>query len=107
MSEISKEELIANTEAQLKVAVILEKITGSLGGILENQDKIMSNIGDNKEHCILCSTKIDTILSNTGTIKTEVFWVKTTFGILAFAISLGVLIAKITSYVVNSHIKPI
>lgn len=44
MSEITKEELFAFTEAHAKVSVALEKISDRLADIVNNQDKVLTSL---------------------------------------------------------------
>ena len=44
MSEISREELIAFTEAHARVSVALDKISERLADVLKNQDKIIGSL---------------------------------------------------------------
>jgi t-SNARE complex subunit (syntaxin) len=94
MSEITKEEIVAYTEAQNKTAVSLEKIVDRLGDCVLKQEKILEKLSANV-------TTVDNI-SKSGCgnatvikeMKEDMKYMKLFWGILTAALAVALIVVE-------------
>lgn len=89
MTEISKEELNAHTEAQVKTANALSKITDRLQDLTTKQDKILERLNNGFVKTV---ADIDTKAEE---VRKDIKWMKTVFSMLFGLIGLSILILEI------------
>ena len=111
MSEITKEELNAFTEANTKVAIQLEKIATSLEGIVTNQDKVVTRLynGLSKEitdkvekQCNGCKEenvgKLDLIHKDVKEGNKDVNYIKIAFTIFVSLCALAIVVTQVVHW---------